>query len=302
MGMNIAVKKSMRTTIVCGMLGSGKTTFIQNILKGSKQKVVVLVNDFGMTGIDGEILSIDGIEAIELPSGCVCCTLKFDLITMIERVMKEYNPDHLYIEPSGVASPSGVLDALDSLRICSVLVVGIVDATEFLEFHESEMFGSFLEDQIINADIILINKTDLTDNDRTKRTVTIIRAMNDSAVIIPTVNAVIRESLPDITHATKYHGEHNHSIQADTLSFPLKDKPKLIALQNLFNTLLDGRYGNIMRAKALVHTDMGPYRVDLSSGQTAITPLKRSVSESRLVVIGNDLKESTLRKAIELLH
>jgi G3E family GTPase len=65
----------MQTTVVCGQLGSGKTTFIQNILRHANARTVVLVNDFGKLGIDGEIISSAGIDTIELPSGCVCCTL-----------------------------------------------------------------------------------------------------------------------------------------------------------------------------------------------------------------------------------
>lgn len=77
----------MKTTVVSGMLGSGKTTFIGNLLRDAGERAVVLVNDFGALGIDGEIVAAGGVEAVELPSGCVCCTLKFDLITTIERVI-----------------------------------------------------------------------------------------------------------------------------------------------------------------------------------------------------------------------
>src|SRR5208283_3233193 len=151
-----------QTTIVCGLLGAGKTTFIQNILKrGSSERTVVLVNDFAQTGIDGDVLSVDGIETIELPNGCICCTLKFDLITTIQRVLKKFDPGHLVIEPSGVAAVSGILEVLDILKISPIIVVGIIDATEFIELYESGMYGSFLEDQIQNSDIILINKTDI---------------------------------------------------------------------------------------------------------------------------------------------
>ena len=107
----------MKTTVVCGLLGSGKTTFIRNFAARVRRKTVVLVNDFGKTGIDGEILSRRGIESVELPSGCVCCTLKFDLITTVQRIMKQFSPEHLLIEPSGVASPSGVLEALESAGV-----------------------------------------------------------------------------------------------------------------------------------------------------------------------------------------
>lgn len=69
----------MKTTVVCGVLGAGKTTFLKNILKHGYRNTVVLVNDFGSAGIDGDILSADGIDTIELPSGCICCTLRFDL-------------------------------------------------------------------------------------------------------------------------------------------------------------------------------------------------------------------------------
>src|SRR5512140_184771 len=105
----------MKTTIVTGILGAGKTTFIQTFLKESKEKAVVLVNDFGRSGIDGDVFSAEGIEYIELPSGCVCCTLKVDLITTVQRIIRDFSPDHLVIEPSGIAAPSGVLEALESL-------------------------------------------------------------------------------------------------------------------------------------------------------------------------------------------
>src|SRR5512142_3133938 len=131
----------MKTTVVCGLLGSGKTTFIRNYVRGLSGKVVVLVNDFGAAGIDGEIFSAGGIEAIELPSGCVCCTLKVDLITTITKIVKEFAPDHLVIEPSGVAAPSAVLEALWSAGVKTVSVVGIVDAAEFTEIHDFGVYG-----------------------------------------------------------------------------------------------------------------------------------------------------------------
>jgi len=111
--------------------------------QGKQEKAVVLVNDFGKAGIDGEILSSSGIESIELPSGCVCCTLKTDLITTIEKIISTFAPEHLIIEPSGVASPSGVLEALDLLKITPVMVIGIVDATRIHDFYELRFTAVF---------------------------------------------------------------------------------------------------------------------------------------------------------------
>ena len=187
----------MKTTVVCGLLGAGKTAFIRNFVTGRPEKTVVLVNDFGKAGIDGEIFSADGIESVELPSGCVCCTLKFDLITTIQRIMKRFSPEHLLIEPSGVASPSGVLEALESAGVGRTTVIGIVDATEVTELYESGMYGSFFEDQIVNSDIILVNKTDLTDESAIAAAERLIGSVNPLAVLLRTMKAVISIPLPD---------------------------------------------------------------------------------------------------------
>lgn len=168
----------MKTTIVCGVLGAGKTTFLNNILKHDRGKTVVLVNDFGSAGIDGEILSVGGIDTIELPSGCVCCTLRFDLITTITKIKEQISPDNLFIEPSGVASPSGVIDVLDTLGIGPVTVVGIVDATEFLEAYETDMYGWFFKNQVTQSDIVLVNKTDLVDELKTEKIIGVIEMLN----------------------------------------------------------------------------------------------------------------------------
>src|SRR5512147_1958719 len=185
----------MKTTVVCGLLGSGKTTFIKSILKNRKEKTVVLVNDFGAAGIDGEIFSAGGIESIELPSGCVCCTLKFDLITTVAKIVKEFEPDHLIIEPSGVASPSAVLEALEDAGAGAANVVAIVDAAEFTELHDSGMFGSFFEDQIAIADVILVNKTDLAAEKQIIETIRRIEAVNPRAILFRTRKAKVSETL-----------------------------------------------------------------------------------------------------------
>src|SRR5512143_2198207 len=103
----------MKTTVVCGLVASGTTTSIKNILRDRKEKTVVLVNDFGAAGIDGEIFSAGGIESVELPSGCVCCTLRTDLITTITKIRNQFNPQQLFIEPSGIASSTAVIEAIE---------------------------------------------------------------------------------------------------------------------------------------------------------------------------------------------
>jgi len=288
----------MKTTVVSGMLGSGKTTFIGHLLRESRERTVVLVNDFGSLGIDGEIFSADGIEAVELPSGCVCCTLKFDMITTVRRVRAQFDPAHLVVEPSGVASPSGVLEALDAAGVGGVAVVGIVDATEFLELQESEAFGSFFLDQIVNADMLLVNKADLAGADKVRRTVAAIEALNPAAIVSATVQARIDRELPEAPAARGIVNAGHAHFHFETVSLRVPPGTPWEFLENLMAGLASGRLGRVVRAKALVRTDRGPWRFDLAFGNRASAPFAQTVAESRVVVIGEAIDGEAIAREL----
>jgi len=291
-----------QTTIVCGLLGAGKTTFIQNILKRqSSEKTVVLVNDFAQTGIDGDILSVDGVETIELPNGCVCCTLKFDLISTIQGVLKKFDPEHLVIEPSGVAAVSGILEVLEIIKISPIIVVGIIDATEFVELYESGIYGSFFEDQIRNSDIILINKTDIALTEMVTGTAALIERLNPGALVYRTVNAVFNESLSEKRRGTLVKNVTPGAFRFDTLSITLRDGIDTSAVRDIFRDLARGGYGEVLRAKALVRTNNGPMRFDLVYGKTDTSPFDAPIGRSRLVIIGTNLKKDAINNGLSFL-
>lgn len=287
----------MKTTVVCGVLGAGKTTFLRHILKHSEGKTVVLVNDFGSAGIDGEILSAGGIDTIELPSGCVCCSLRFDLITALTKIQEQHHPDRLFIEPSGIASPSGVTEILDTLNIQPVTVVGIVDATEFLEAYETDMYGWFFKSQVTRSDIVLVNKTDLVDEKKKEATLRIVESLNQSAVIVPTVNAEIDTNL--LHHSAPSSGKkqgEDHSFLIETVTVKFQKPVAFEYIEGIFESMARGEFGSVIRAKALVQTDKDPYRFDLASKQVKWELFENDIQDSRLVVIGRDLHEEEIRK------
>jgi G3E family GTPase len=286
----------MKTTVVSGLLGSGKTTFIRNFVKGRTEKTVVLVNDFGAAGIDGEIFSANGIESVELPSGCVCCTLKFDLITTIGKIVKEFAPEHLMIEPSGVASPAGVLEALESAHAGPATVVGIVDAVEFTELHESGMYGSFFEDQISLADVVLVNKIDLAGEEATGEVVRRVEALNPRAVLFRTVHAGLSEPLPGAPPAARSAGHGHEHLAFSTLSIRLLPGVDYQSFSKQLDRLAAGEFGNVVRAKALVQTDKGPFRFDVVFGRTDSAPFEQDVRDSRVVIIGEDLDTQAIEQ------
>lgn len=286
----------MKTTIVCGMLGSGKTTFIQQFVRNIKGKTVVLVNDFGKAGIDGEIFSANGIASIELPSGCVCCTLKFDLISSIEKIRETFAPEHIVIEPSGIASPSGVLEALDTLKMSEVTVVGIVDAAEFLDLNHEDAFGRFFQDQLTNSDIVLVNKIDLVEEEIAERTLQTVEQMNPNAIVFSTVNCITSSSLPGVFGAERTIDRNAPHFQFDTISLKLGDSLDHEWLSDFFQNMSIGKYGDIVRAKALVNTLQGPYQFDLSFTNIRSVPFEKTVIGSRLVIIGKDIRKDVLMK------
>ncbi len=288
--------QSMKTTVVCGLLGSGKTTFIKNVVQDQKEKTVVLVNDFGSAGIDGEIISSGGVEAVELPSGCVCCALKFDLITTIQRIAKQFSPERLLIEPSGVASPSGVLEALESAGFSGASVIGIIDVVEFLELIESGMYGSFFQDQIENSDIILLNKTDLAEEALISATERTIGSINPLAVLLRTVNAVPGLPLPEAPARREIRRSDCH-FRFETLSIRTQQTMDLTTVIRAFDDVAGGKFGPVARAKALINTSHGPYRFDCVYGKLDSGPFEKDIADSRVVIIGAKLDRGAIEKA-----
>ncbi|HWQ42261.1 MAG TPA: GTP-binding protein, partial [Desulfosporosinus sp.] len=149
----------MKIKIISGFLGAGKTTCVKNVLKTADGEMAVLVNEFGDIGIDAELITRgDIVEMVELPSGCICCTLQNDLVAAVIEIKTKFNPKRLIIEPSGLAVPSGVLEALEPIKEKYGLefeaIIGIVDADGFLANVHSGLFGDFYTDQLANSDII----------------------------------------------------------------------------------------------------------------------------------------------------
>ena len=288
----------MKATVVCGLLGSGKTTFLKEALRQIKERVVVLVNDFGQMGIDGEILSVAGVPTIELPSGCVCCTLRPDLLNTLSRVIEGMRPDHILIEPSGVASPSGVLDALNASGIVRVSVVGILDATEFLDMYESGMYGRFLLDQVTQADILLINKADLAGQPITRQTVSRVSALNPGALVLPTVMAQLDApvELPFGPRGSSPGGPR-HLPHFESFAIRLPPGARVDTVVGCFEQMVRGTYGEVVRAKALVQGPSEGFRVDLASGRVQHSGLDRFIESGRVVVIGRNLDTDGLTRA-----
>ena len=175
--------------IISGFLGAGKTTFLKKILPNIQGKIAIIENEFGDAGLDGILINSNtNIPVREIYSGCICCSLATDLKNSIEDLIVNYNPNHIFIEPSGVASLSDILKIFNqyannkdfSLKINYVIT--IVDALSYEDSLES--FGSFYMDQISNAKAIFLSHLENLADDKIEFIISDLKQNNPNAPYI----------------------------------------------------------------------------------------------------------------------
>ena len=179
-----------KVDIYSGFLGAGKTTLIKKLIaqafKG--EKIVLIENEFGEIGIDGGFLKDSGIEITEMNSGCICCTLVGDFGEALKKVKKQFDPDRILIEPSGVGKLSDVIRAIrDVAEDADISVnnfIAVVDAGKCKMYMKN--FGEFFNNQIEYAKTIILSRTQLVKPEKLEETIGLIREHNDKAVLITT--------------------------------------------------------------------------------------------------------------------
>ncbi len=220
-----------KVTIISGFLGAGKTTFIKKLLEQvyAGQKVVLIENEFGEIGIDGGFLKDAGIQITEMNSGCICCSLVGDFGKALIKVSKEYAPDRIIIEPSGVGKLSDVVAAVEKVKDEAGLELDcfltVADATKAKMYMKN--FGEFYNDQIEHASTIVLSRTQNMDAAKLEASVALIRDKNADAAIITTpwdelkgeqiISALEKKSLMDelLKEALEHSAEHHHDEEDD---------------------------------------------------------------------------------------
>ena len=175
--------------IYSGFLGAGKTTLIKKLLNEaySSEKVVLIENEFGEIGIDGAFLKDAGVEITEMNSGCICCSLVGDFSEALKKVINDFHPERILIEPSGVGKLSDVIKAIknvDSDEIELNVFTTVVDVNKCKMYMKN--FGEFFNDQIENAKTIILSHTDKSSNDKIDACIKALREHNENATIITT--------------------------------------------------------------------------------------------------------------------
>lgn len=220
--------------IFSGFLGAGKTTLIKKLIKEAYagEKLVLIENEFGEIGIDGTFMQDAGIQVTEMNSGCICCSLVGDFGEALKKVLAEYAPDRIIIEPSGVGKLSDVIKAVlrvDSHDIKLNTFTTVADANKCKLYMKN--FGEFYNNQIESANCIVLSRTQDIGEDKLQKAVDLISEKNSNAVIVTTPwdelsgkqilqameNAkTLEKELEELLrendeHEHEHHHDHHHS-------------------------------------------------------------------------------------------
>ena len=176
--------------ILSGFLGAGKTTLIKKLIAEAYQgeKLVLIENEFGEIGIDGGFMKDAGVEVTEMNSGCICCSLVGDFGTALKKVIVDYAPDRVIIEPSGVGKLSDVMKAVEDAKQDADVVIN--SATTVVDVAKCKMymknFGEFFNNQVESAGTIVLSRTQNVPEKKVNDTVAMLREHNKDAAIITT--------------------------------------------------------------------------------------------------------------------
>lgn len=218
-----------KVDIFSGFLGAGKTTLIKKLIEEAYkgEQVVLIENEFGEIGIDGGFLKDAGVEINEMNSGCICCSLVGDFGKALEKVLDQFHPDRILIEPSGVGKLSDIIQAVEDLNLDHVKLNGfttIVDAKKAKIYMKN--FGEFYNNQVEHASSIILSHTAGMDEEKLEKVVKLLREHNEHAVIITTdwdaldgkqILAAMerRDTIEEALHHLKEEHEHEHHHHHD---------------------------------------------------------------------------------------
>ena len=214
----------MKIDIYSGFLGAGKTTLIKKMIQEAYkgEKLVLIENEFGEIGIDGGFLQDAGINITEMNSGCICCSLVGDFGKALTKVIEEYNPDRIVIEPSGVGKLSDVIAAVQKVTNEEVTLgytVAVVDAGKVKVYMKN--FGEFYNNQIETASTIILSRTDSVPQAKLDAAVALLREHNADATLVTTpwgeltgeqLRAAMegKDSLAETLEALEHEHHHEH--------------------------------------------------------------------------------------------
>ena len=274
-------------TLISGYLGTGKTTLINNLLRTTKKKIALLVNDFGDVNIDESLIEARTESVLSIAGGCVCCSYGNELIETLESMnSNEILPDHIVLEASGIALPSKIIQTISLMDFLSFHgTVLLTDASRIRSQLNDLYISDTISLQIEQHDLLVLNKTDLLKEDELLHCIDTLSKRFEIRKFLKTVNAYIEEKdmLLDFgpSHKINLEKKQEHGFISSTI------KPTGTMNAEALSTLLRDPVYNIERAKGFFKNKKGEVCTIQYDGLTLkIEKTEKNEKESVFVVIG----------------
>lgn len=313
---------SIKVDIISGFLGAGKTTLIKKLVSEAlkDERVFVLENEFGKTGIDGAILENSNIRVKELNSGCICCSPFLDFMKALTEEAEEFRPARIIVEPSGVALLSEVISQFNYKTYEDLIELNII--TTVVDAKKYELYmrlrPEFFVNQIRVAKTILLSKVDSIDEVQLQKVIESVKGINPSAPImyekwenIETIDLlnVLEGKAEALTkgRVKKPAGLSSKAVRqiesAEEAFMTFEAEPKRsYSEEELINLLekvkAEEEYGTILRGKGIVESkNGGRYKFDYVAGDIKIEEFSAEV-EARICFIGINLNKKAFARLV----
>ena len=292
----------MKILIISGFLGAGKTTFIKELAKRTKKEIAIFENEYGTSGVDGDILKESTkVNIWELTEGCICCSVKGDFAASVLTIANTVNPEYLVIEPTGVAMLSNLITNLKQIEyehIKLMAPISIVDALS-LERYKNE-FPEIYKDQIEFADTVIFSKSEnLSENEKEKLGLEV-KSINNSCNIVSDHYSTQPDSWWDSLLLKYLDGTVDIPIKDETAEMPDSFSLNNISVRSVekfiifLENLIIGMYGNVFRAKGSFTVKGLNLRFDVADNRYMVELDTDEISD-KVVFIGNDIKKQKIR-------
>ena len=293
----------MKILIISGFLGAGKTTFIKELAKRTKNEIAIFENEYGAEGVDGDILKeVTEVNIWELTEGCVCCSAKGDFAASVLTIANTVNPEFLVIEPTGVAMLSNLVNNLKQIEYEHIkLMAPIVIADALSLDRYKKEFPEIYNNQIEFADTVIFSKSENLALSEKEKLINEVSKINSACTIISDHYSTLPDTWFD-SILTKYLD--------GTVEIPIKEEsenmPDTFSLNNIsvrsierfiifLENLIRGVYGNVFRAKGSFAIRGVNLRFDVSDNRYQIETDTDEISD-KVVFIGNDIKKQKIRE------
>lgn len=311
----------IKIDIIAGFLGTGKTTLINKLLKEAYfgEKIAVLENEFGAIGVDGSLIERDDIAITEMSGGCICCSLKGTLTAGLVAIGKDYAPDRIIIEPTGLADINDIANPIREAALEYPMeinrVITVINGNNLIQQMDTGI--GLIRDQILHTDLAVISRSQSCN---TREVIRRIHEVRDDLTVVSApwdkVNGLTILDLADrvgehhITdeqgncscgcchddhdhdhdHGHEHHHHHHHH-SADDYSYFCTETEKVFSeaeIQDLQNHLCETEGGKIYRAKGIL---CGGWRFDYVDGEFIVTPFAEPPI-GKCVFIGKEVNEN----------